>query len=199
MKAVWISLSGAVLLAAGCVNIGQKAHVVTTYMLSAERDIPPVAAPLGGHLGFDRVIALAPYGSRTFTIQRSETTFDSTYYDELLVSPTENLHAIFVQWFSESGLFESSSVSRTSSDQMRMEVLLERLLIDQTVVAQPQAVLGLTISLRGVDGAMIHTESYQRRIDLERGEINEAVAGWNTGLIEILHELERDLIKAMEG
>ena len=91
---IYLLVLGAAAVLNGCVNVGQDARKVDTYMLSVERDLPAAEQSVLGDLLIERVIAMQPYGSRNFTLQISDAAFESTYYSELLVSPAENFQGV---------------------------------------------------------------------------------------------------------
>ena len=120
-------LCTAALLLSGCVKIWQDNLDIKTYLVEAPRSAAPAGQVLASRLWIDKVNVLPPYNIRNLVMRTSDVEFQSSYYTELLMSPSENFRNVFFTWFADSKLFEDVSIVDRKMMSHRMVVTVMEL------------------------------------------------------------------------
>jgi hypothetical protein len=188
------------LLTSGCIKLWTKSLDIKTYMVEAERDEPEAANPLAEKLWIDTVSVLPPFNVRNLILRRSDVQFETSYYTELLISPSENFRNCFFTWFADSGIFHEVSIDERRGMTHRLAVSILKFYGD-TSTAPEQAVLAIRTTLLGerADGVrVLLSKDYEQRIDVAEPIAEDLMRAYNQALVLILKECETDVIAALK-
>lgn len=191
---------GAMLATTGCVKIWRDSLDVKTYMVEASRELQPQDAPLAPKLWIDAVSVLPPYNVRNFVLRESDVSFGTSYYSELLLSPSENFHNAFFLWFSDCGVFENVSIVNRNGMSHRLTVTVIKFYSDRSS-EDAHAVLAIKATLfdektKGV--RVLFTKNYSQQISIGQGAADDLIRAYNQGLSNILAACEVDMIEALK-
>ncbi|MEI6892598.1 MAG: hypothetical protein V5783_10550 [Pontiella sp.] len=192
-----VVLTGMLLLS-GCVKLWQEHIEIKTYMIRVERKAEPLKTPLGKKLWIDDVYVQAPYNIRSLISRENDVEFTTSYYSELLMSPAENFQNGFYNWISDSGMFETISLSERKGMSHRFVATVTDFYGDR---AAKQVVLRIKITLfsdkNSGNNVLMHND-YLQRIDIPTDDAEHFIRGYNEAFFSILHEFERDARQALQ-
>ena len=182
----------------GCVKIWQENIDIKTYMVEVERAAEPLAAPLAPKLWIDSVNVLPPFNTRNLILKQSDVEYTTSYYSELLMSPSENFRNELFTWLSASGIFEEVSVVNRGE---RTHSLVTTVMDFYGDRVEKKAVLRVKATLldelsRG--NRVVLSKDYARRVAIAETTAEELVRAYNKALAEILSDLEADLAAALK-
>jgi uncharacterized lipoprotein YmbA len=186
------------LLTAGCVKLWQDNLDIKTYVIEAPRNLQPLDQPLADKLWIDSVVVLPPYNVRNLILRENDVKYSTSYYTELLMSPSENFRNAFYVWFAESGIFSDVTLAERSGMSHRLVVSVLNFHGD---VAAQKAVLKIKATLfdektKGM--AVLFTKGYQQEVKVVGSDAEELIRAYNMGLAKILADCERDVIGALQ-
>lgn len=185
-------------LLSGCIQLWQEALDIRTYLLSVERNIPPVEKPMAALLEVERVVVLPPFNSRNLIIRTSEAEYAPSYYSEFLVTPEENVRSVVFNWFAQSGLFTETVLQSRRKKAFRLAVTVLEMAVDARKEAAPETVLSMQVAL--VDGRpgqgerVLMSKKYTCASVVASVEPEPVIQSWSQSLQEILTACEADLI-----
>ena len=190
-----------IFLSTGCVKIWQENLDIKTYMVEVERDLPPVENSLADKLWIDTVSVLPPFNVRNLILRESDVEFSTSYYTELLMSPSENVRNEFYVWMDRSGIFKEVSIAHRSGMSHQLVVNVIEFYGDKV---NRKAILRLKVTLfdektRGLN--LLLNEEYVQQVDVaEEGgvTIDNLIRAYNAALTQILTECEQDLVDALK-
>ncbi|VGO13757.1 hypothetical protein PDESU_02314 [Pontiella desulfatans] len=187
-----------VLLVTGCVKLWRKNLEIKTYMVEVRREAEAVQAPLAQKLWIDSVHVLPPYNIRNLILRKSDVEFTTSYYTELLMSPSENFRNGFFTWFSASGIFDDVSVVERKGMSHSLVVSVLEFYGDTT---DHQTVLKIKATLfdEKTDGMrVLFSKDYQRRIQMPEASAEELIRAYNEAFTKILSDCEQDVVAALQ-
>lgn len=191
-----------VLLTSGCVKIWQDNLDIRTYMVEIERDQPARGAALADKLWIETVTVLPPFNVRNLILRESDVEFSTSYYTELLMSPSENFRNEFYVWLDDSEIFNEVSIAQRTGMSHRLVVNIIEFYGDKVNHA---AVLRLKVTLfdekaKGMN-ILLH-EEYLHQVDMAaevKGvHIDSLIRAYNEALTLILKECEQDIVDALK-
>ncbi len=187
------------LLCSGCAS--RRSAAKQQFALEATRP-PSQVQPLHDAVLAVREFTIDPlYAGRGLVYRKSESQYESDFYNEFVIAPEALLTSQARQWLSRSGLFQTvlepgSLVGPTH-------------ILESTVLAlygdfrdrnQPQAVLQIRIFLitgTGAQPQVVFTRDYQASHEAEAPTAAALVAAFDRDLEQILSALETDLGQAL--
>lgn len=189
-----------VLMTTGCVKLWQETLDIKTYMIETERELPVVENPLADKLWIDTVSVLPPFNVRNLILRESDVEFSTSYYTELLMSPSENFRNEFYVWMDESKIFKEVSIVQRSEMSHRLIVNVVEFYGDKV---NRTAVLKLKVTLfdertKGLN--ILMNEEYVQRVRVDNEEdvkVDKLIRAYNAALTQILTECEKDLMEAL--
>ena len=188
------------LLSFGCVKLWTKTIDIKTYMVEAERTSAPLENPLADKLWIDTVSVLPPFNVRNLITRENDVEYKTSYYTELLLSPSENFQNNFYTWFASSGIFQNVSLAERQDMSHRMVVSVLKFYGDTS--SEPgQAVLTIKATLfdektKGM--AILFSKDYMQRVELSEPAAKELIRAYNQALQQILSDCEADVIRALD-
>lgn len=182
-----------VVLTSGCVKLWKENLDIKTYMVETQRAGEPRGKVQASKLWVDEVTVLPPYNVRNLVLRKNDVEFETSYYTELLLSPSENFRNNFYAWFADSGLFEEIGIAERMGMTHRLVVTVMKFHGDMEA---GQAVLKIKVTLldeetRGI--RVLLSKDYEKRIDLTDFTADHLVRAYNQALTLILTECESDI------
>ena len=187
-----------VCLLSGCVKLWQKNIDIKTYMIQVEREAEPLEIPLGKKLWIEDVQVQHPYDIRSLITRKNDVEFTTSYYSELLMSPSENFRNGFFNWIDESGMFEFVTVSDRKGGSHRLVATVTDFYGD---LSAKQVVLKIKISLldeKSPETNVLLHQDYQQRVDLSADDAESFIRGYNKAFGLILQAFEEDARKVLK-
>jgi len=186
------------LLTAGCVKLWQKNLDIRTYVIEATRDSEVVEKPLADKLWIESVVVLPPSNVRNLILRKSDVEYSTSYYTELLMSPSENFRNEFFAWFASSGAFSEVSLVSRAGMSHRMAVTVMQFYgdaIDQKAVLKIKATL-FDEKTKGM--RLLFTKDYGQHIDVVDASAEELIRAYNKALTQILIHIEKDVVSSIQ-
>lgn len=192
---------GLIFLPIGCVNIWQENLDIKTYMIEAERDHPPVKNALADKLWVDTVSVLPPFNVRNLILRESDVEFSSSYYTELLLSPSENFRNEFYVWMDGSEIFQEVSIVHRSGMSHRLVVNIIEFYGDKVSHNAVLRVKGTLFDEKTKGMNILLNKEYIQKVPVgEEGgvHIDELIRAYNVALTQILTECEKDMADVLQ-
>ncbi len=184
------------LMACGCVKIWQDNLDIKTYMLQVERPGEGESVPMFGKLWIEDVHVLPPYNVRSLIVRESDVEFSTSYYSELLMSPTDNFRNLIFDWFSSAGCFKEVS----TDDRKGMKYRLLATVMDFYGDRKTQkAVFRIKVSLFTESENVLMHKEYAAQIKSESNHAEDYIRAYNQATAEILTMCEQDVRAAISG
>jgi len=190
----------AMFMTAGCVRIWRKSIDQKTYMLTTHRETDPLKTPRADKLWIDTVRVLPPFDVRSLILRDNDVRFESSYYSELLISPSENFRNNFYTWFSGSGIFKHVSISDFSDSSHRLSVSVIRF-YGNLEEGDKKTVLSVKATLfdERADGMrVLFSKDYIHEEATPDMTADELIRSYNRSLSKILAECETDVIEILQ-
>lgn len=186
------------LLTVGCVKIWRENLDIKTYVIEAPRNLQALEKPLADKLWIDSVVVLPPYNVRNLVLRESDVEFSTSYYTELLMSPSENFRNACYTWFAESEIFSNVVLVDRAGMSHRLAVTIMQFHGD---AAGSKAVLKIKATLfdektKGM--RVLFTKDYLQEIDVAGNDAEELIRAYNKALGQILADCEGDVVSALQ-
>ena len=193
----WFAALALLVLASGCVSLEKSYPDKRFYVIEAGRGTAATDAKASGVLLVSSLRVSPRYESRSFVYRRSESSYESDFYNQFLVAPgaqlTEEVRRALGQAQVAQYVVGASSQSEPSHV---LEGTVDALYGDFRDLSAPKAVLEMEffLSKESATRAEIVTRKRYTKSVAVNGRTPEAlVKGWNDGLSEILAALVADL------
>lgn len=184
---------GLLLTLTGCVKLWQENIDIRTYMVEVDREGDAVAEPLADKLWVEFVNVLPPFNVRNMVLRQSDVEFSTSYYTELLMSPSENFRNEVFGWMSGSGLFdEVSIVNRVGRSHSLVTTVME-FYGDETTHEAVLRIKATLLDEKTAGNRVLLSKDYSRRIKLATSDVEGLIRGYNAALSEIMVDLESDI------
>lgn len=194
---VWGIALALLVTAPGCVSIEKSYPDKRYYVLEAGRDTAATGAKAIGVLLVSSLRVSPRYDSRSFVYRRGESSYESDFYNQFLVSPgaqlTEEVRRALGQAQVAQYVVGASSQNEPTHV---LEGTVDALYGDFRDLSSPKAVLEMEffLSKESTPRAEILTRKRYTRSVAVNGRSPEAlVKGWNDGLSDIIGALVADL------
>lgn len=193
-----IGLTATMVLLSGCVKLWQENVDIKTYMLEVNRVSDAQTEALGDKLWIDTVSMLPPFNIRSIVLRESDVEFSTSYYSQLLMSPSENFRNEFFAWFSESGLFSDVSIVGRSGMSHSLTVTIMDFYGD---LQSNEANLGIKVTLfdektKGV--RVLFSSDYYEKVKVDEVAAENLMRAYNQALAKILMNCEKDIAAALK-
>jgi cholesterol transport system auxiliary component len=189
----WMAAS---FLFAGCVSIEKSYPDKRYFVLDIVADAASQNAGETGTLQIASARVSPRYADRSFIYRRSETRFESDFYNQFLISPGVLVAEELRQGLSQSGIFKfvvGSANALTATH--TLEIVVNTLYGDFRDLRAPQAVMEIEffLSQEGSPSGIVFHKRYHSAISLEARNPEALVQGWNRALEAISGSLVADL------
>jgi ABC-type uncharacterized transport system auxiliary subunit len=193
------TVCGGLLLSTGCVKLWRETLDIKTYMVETERTAEPLEKPLADKLWIDSVNVLPPFNVRNLVLRRNDVEYETSYYTEMLISPSENFRNNFYTWFASSGIFNEVSLTERRGMSHRLAVSVLKFYGDSSK-EQGVAVLSVKVTLldeqtNGMN--VLFNKDYTHHIEADESTAEELIRAYNKALARILADCERDAIASL--
>jgi cholesterol transport system auxiliary component len=166
---------------------------------------PAQAARSGGRgtLQVADVRVSSRYSGKNFVYRLSDTTYETDFYNEFLVSPAALIAEELAAGLRRSGLFQNV-IDRASDIQPDwvLEAVVDSLYGDFRNSAAAKAVLEMRVFVtngRGSTSQIVLQKNYASSVPLDGRSPEALVNGWGRALEEILSELASDMERVQPG
>ena len=189
----WLAAS---FLFVGCLSIEKSYPDKRYFVLDIALDTSPQNPVETGTLQIGSARVSPRYADKNFVYRRSDTRFESDFYNEFLISPGVLVAEELRQGLSQSGLFKFvvGSVNALAPTHT-LETVVNSLYGDFRDVRAPQAVMEIEffLSEEGSPSGIVFHKRYHSAIPLEGRNPEALVQGWNRALEAISGSLVSDL------
>lgn len=194
---LWLAVWALLVLASGCVSV-EKSYPDKRYFVFESNHAGNAAdAKANGVLLVSSLRVSPRYESRSFVYRRSESSYESDFYNQFLVSPgaqlTEEVRRALGQAQVAQYVLGASSQSEPTHV---LEGTVDALYGDFRDLSSPKAVLEMEFFLSkesSTRAEIITRKRYTKSVAVNGRTPEALVKGWNDGLSEILAALVADL------
>ena len=204
MRIVSFCMGGAMLLSAGCIGVERSYPDKRYFVVGAADKIgaanPGVKNPKGVLL-VDNLRVSPRYEGRSFVYRRSESNFESDFYNQFLVYPGAILTEEVRKGLAAAAMFQAviGGASQLAPTHI-LEGSVNALYGDFRDAGSPKAVLEMEFFLTRDSPAnadiVVHRR-YSKSVPVKGGSAEALVRGWSQALEEILAGLVADLHAAL--
>jgi cholesterol transport system auxiliary component len=196
MGALGFTLLAASFLLFGCVSIERSYPDKRYFVLDISLKGSPQDPADSGILQMASARVSPRYADRNFVYRRSDTRFESDFYNQFLISPAALVTEELRRELSQAGLFKFVVGSANPSTPTHtMETMVNTLYGDFRDLKAPKAVIEMEFFLTqeaSPSGIVFH-KLYQRIVPVQERNPEALVRGWNQGLESISGSLVSDL------
>ena len=187
------SLTAASAILSGCGS--RTALNQRNFLLEVPRDLPQ------HETGKDVILDVAPFSidaafsTKSFVYRKSQSQYETDFYNQFLISPEEMITEKTRRWLSESGLFklvlEPGSFAQATH---LLEGNILALYGDFSNKSQPKATMAICFFLVKLsDKSVVFIKTYRAVSDVQTPTAEALTAAFDTCLATILSDLEKDL------
>lgn len=190
-------------LVSGCIRL-ESSYPEKRYFLidiSRQEDVSPRAT--------DEVLrvvtfSVSPqYEGKDFVYRKGDVVYESDFYNEFLISPSDMFTEQIRQWVARSGLFgQVADLASYNEPTFFLGGTVTAMYGDFRNVSAPKAIMEIEFLLsRDVSdkGEVAFQKRYHTEIPLDRASAQALVKGWNEALRQILTDFEKDLWNGLKG
>jgi cholesterol transport system auxiliary component len=196
MGALGFTLLAASFLLFGCVSIERSYPDKRYFVLDISLKESPQDPADSGILQMASARVSPRYADRNFVYRRSDTRFESDFYNQFLISPAALVTEELRRELSQAGLFKFVVGSANPlAPTHTLETLVNTLYGDFRDLKAPKAVIEMEFFLTreaSPSGIVFH-KLYQRIVPVQERNPEALVRGWNQGLESISSSLVSDL------
>jgi cholesterol transport system auxiliary component len=196
MGALGFTLLAASFLLFGCVSIERSYPDKRYFVLDISLKESPQDPADSGILQMASARVSPRYADRNFVYRRSDTRFESDFYNQFLISPAALVTEELRRELSQAGLFKFVVGSANPlAPTHTMETMVNTLYGDFRDLKAPKAVIEMEFFLTqeaSPSGIVFH-KLYQRIVPVQERNPEALVRGWNQGLESISGSLVSDL------
>jgi len=183
---------------AGCALAPREAPVKHTFLLDPAMP-RPVAQARPQALRVGTVNVSVSFRGKSFVVRSSAFGYESDYYDEFFVPPSQMLAEATTAALTASGVFRRVAPPGAAVDDADyvLDGFASELYADLSDPANPVAVITITYYLSAPDGrGVVWSKEYSQRVGYGGGDPAALARAWSKGLSAIFAELARDLVAA---
>jgi cholesterol transport system auxiliary component len=196
MGALGFTLLAASFLLFSCVSIERSYPDKRYFVLDISLKESPQDPADSGILQMASARVSPRYADRNFVYRRSDTSFESDFYNQFLISPAALVTEELRRELSQAGLFKFVVGSANPlAPTHTMETMVNTLYGDFRDLKAPKAVIEMEFFLTqeaSPSGIVFH-KLYQRIVPVQERNPEALVRGWNQGLESISGSLVSDL------
>jgi len=177
------------LLLSGCSNILKRDYPQKKFYI-LEPDYLKLPQPGNKFLNLGIAkIKISPYfEGKSFVYRQGDYNYESDYYNEFFVFPSNNIFEIVQKWI------ELSKSNATGQDLYSLSIYVESMYIDLRKKESPKTVWVIVFSIQNNQAAEV---VYKKKFTEEEGVTENTpeaiVNSWNLGLTKILTQLHSEL------
>jgi uncharacterized lipoprotein YmbA len=193
----WLGVWALLVLASGCVSVVKSYPDKRYFVFESKHAGNAADAKANGVLLVSSLRVSPRYESRSFVYRRSESSYESDFYNQFLVSPgaqlTEEVRRALGQAQVAQYVVGASSQSEPTHV---LEGTVDALYGDFRDLSSPKAVLEMEFFLSkesSIRAEIITRKRYSKSVAVNGRTPEALVQGWNEGLSEILAALVADL------
>jgi cholesterol transport system auxiliary component len=194
--ALGFTLLAASFLFSGCVSIERSYPDKRYFLLEISSKATPQDPADSGILQISSAHVSPRYADRNFVYRRSDTRFESDFYNQFLISPGELVTEELRRELSKAGIFKFVVGSANFlAPTHTMETIVNTLYGDFRQLEAPKAVIEIEFFLTqeaSPSGIVFH-KLYQRIVPVQERNPEALVKGWNQGFEAISTSLVGDL------
>jgi len=184
-------------LFSGCVSIEKDYPDKRYFVLDLARNTPAQSRNGSGVLQIASAAVSPRYADRNFIYRRSDTRFESDFYNQFLVAPAALITEEVRRELASVGIFQfvvgsASPLRPTHTLETRVNILYG----DFRDLAAPQAVIEMEFFLTqetSPNSGIVFHKAYQRIVPVQERTPEALVRGWNQALEAILRSLVTDI------
>jgi cholesterol transport system auxiliary component len=143
------------------------------------------------------------YEGKDFVYRKGDVVYESDFYNEFLISPSDMFTEQVRQWVARSGLFSQvADLSSYNEPTFFLGGVVTALYGDFRDISEPKAIMEIDFLLTrdvSAKGEVAFQKRYQREIPLDGASPQALVKGWNEALRQILTDFEKDLWNGLKG
>jgi uncharacterized lipoprotein YmbA len=196
MGALGFTLLAASFLLFGCVSIERSYPDKRYFVLDISLKESPQDPADSGILHVASARVSPRYADRNFVYRRSDTRFESDFYNQFLISPAALVTEELRRELSQAGLFKFVVGSANPlAPTHTMETMVNTLYGDFRDLEAPKAVIEMEFFLtqEASPSEIVFHKLYQRIVPVQERNPEALVRGWNQGLESISGSLVSDL------
>lgn len=190
-RKILIVLSSVLILcfSLGCTNLLKREYPQKKfYILEPDYSKLPQTGNVFPNLVLTRIKVSPYFEGKSFVYRQGEHSYESDYYNEFFVLPSNNLNEIIQKWI------ELTKKSNTTQDLCSLSINLESLYIDLRKKEDPKAVWTITFSIQNYQNAeVLYKKQFTEELSVTENTPEAIVNSWNLGLTNILIQLHKDL------
>ena len=184
-------------LVSGCIRLASSYPEKRYFLIdiSRQEDVSPRATD-----EVLRVVTLSvspQYEGKDFVYRKGDVVYESDFYNEFLISPTDMFTEQVRQWVARSGLFgQVADLSSYNEPTFFLGGTVTALYGDFRDISAPKAIMEIEFLLThnlAAQGQVIFQNRYRREIPMDKASPPALVEGWDEALRQILTDLEKDL------
>jgi len=184
-------------LLSGCIRLASSYPEKRYFLIdiSRQEDVSPPATD-----DVLRVVTFSvspQYEGKGFVYRKGDVVYESDFYNEFLISPSDMLTEEVRQWVARSGLFgQVAGLSSHNEPTLFLGGTVTALYGDFSHVSAPKAIMEMEFVLSrdvSAKGEVAFENRCHREIRLDEASPQALVKGWNEALRQILTDLEKDL------
>ena len=184
-------------LVSGCIRLASSYPEKRYFLIdiSRQEDVSPRATD-----EVLRVVTLSvspQYEGKDFVYRKGDVVYESDFYNEFLISPTDIFTEQVRQWVAKSGLFaQVADLSGYNEPTFFLGGTVTALFGDFRDISAPKAIMEIEFLLSrdvSAKGEAAFQNRYHREIPLDGPSPQALVKGWDEALRQILTDLEKDL------
>ena len=196
MGALGFTLLTASFLFSGCVSIERSYPDKRYFLLEITSNASPQTPVDSGILQISSARVSPRYADRNFVYRRSDTRFESDFYNQFLISPGELVTEELRRELSKAGIFKFVV---GSANLLAPTHIMENMVItfygDFRELKAPKAVFEMEFFLtqEATPSGIVFHKLYQRIVPVQERNPEALVKGWNQGFEAISSSLVSDL------
>ncbi|KAF0245641.1 MAG: hypothetical protein FD180_1419 [Planctomycetota bacterium] len=166
------------------------------HVIGAERPGEAADGPNGAILAVKPFTINSRYEGAEFVYRKSDTTWETDYYETFFVPPREMVTDAARTWLARAGIFENvTGLSSTAPPTHILEGHVTQLWIDsrESTLKACVEVQFVLVDQGRTPAKVLFKESYTKLVDLPSDTPEDAVRAWGAGLADVLQRLEKDI------
>ena len=202
-RSVWVGLvaltvalaAGA--LSGGCARSAPERNLFAIALTPA--GAPRITVPRLGVVRVELANVSPPYSGRSFVYRLGQNRYDSDFYNQFVIAPSDQLTSVAVRYLQDSGQFKHVvSGAETPTPDLRLETSVTDLYGDYRVAKSPAAYVRVRFLLlrdTGTTAEVVGQWTFEMAQPLEKPDAQSLVAGWNRAYQKVLEQFVESVRK----
>jgi cholesterol transport system auxiliary component len=192
-----VGLCALLCLLSGCIRLQSSYPEKRYFLIDVSRRGVVSPRPADGVLKVVTFSVSPQYEGKDFVYRKTDIAYESDFYNEFLISPSDMFTEQVRQWMARSGLFRQvSDLGSYDEATFFLGGTVTALYGDFRQVAAPRAIMEIEFVLAHdvlAKRKVAFQNHYRREIAMDKASPQALVEGWNEALRQILIDLEKDL------